>query len=311
MERNKQKMGQRTKKRLIFFLCMIILPLTQTAFFYIGVNVNSFIKAFQLYSVGQSGYEIVFAGIENFKSAIECLSSISYMVKNSFTVFFVKLLIAMPLSWVFSFYIYKKKPLSGFFKVILFLPQIISGLIFSLLFKYAATDVFVYVVKQITGEEQVLGLLDRGADIQFTVILIYSIAISFGANIILYSGTMSAIDESIVESAHLDGVNVFQEFVHITLPLIYPTIVSFVVIAVGAICTDQMNLFSMYGIGAQNIGTLGYYLYYQAQSADVIYKAGHYSFGQLSALSIILSIIVVPSILGLKSLLNKVGPSVE
>ncbi len=304
-------MGQRTKQRWIFYLIMIALPLAQTAFFYVGVNLTSFIKAFQKYSAGVDGWNITFAGIENFKVALSFFKESGYMLKNSWTLYLVNTIVGLPLALFFSYYIYKKKPCSGLFRVFLFMPQIISGLIFSLLFKYIATDVFTYFGKMITGQEQMLGILDRGAETRFVSVLIFDVAVGFGAKILLYSGSMSAIDESVVESAHLDGVGVFQEIFYITLPMIYPTIVSFLVIGMAGFCTNQMHLFSMYGNSSKEIGTLGYYLYLQAQTASETHRTGYYSFSELSAVSLILSAIVVPTILGFKWLLNKVGPSVD
>ncbi len=307
----KRKLNERTRKRLIFYVLMIAIPMAQTAFFYLGVNLNSFIMAFQEYSIvpGQLGYDITFAGLTNFKAAFDFFGEIGYMIKNSLVLFLLNTFAGMPLALMFSFYIYKKKPMSGFFKTILFMPQIISGLIFSLLFKYVMTDVYMYIAQGITGDASIIGPLDSSPSSKFNTLLIYSLIMSFGVNIILFSGSMSGIDESIVESAHLEGTSAVQEFMFITLPMIYPTIVSFLIIGMGQICTNQMFLFGMYGNNAKEIGTLGYYLYLQATTAGVIHKPGYYSYGELAAVSIILSLILVPTILGVKRLLNKFGPS--
>lgn len=306
----KKRMGQRAKRRAIFYALMIFLPMLQIAVFYVGVNMNSFIMAFQKYTVTKTGYDISFAKWDNFKAAFVFLKDCGYMIKNSVILFCVNTLLGTTLALMFSFYIYKKYPMAGFFKTVLFMPQIISGLVFSLLFKYCVTNVYTWLAELITGHD-VQGLLDGSVTTKFVTILVYNVWIGFGVNVLLFSGSMSGIDESIVESAQLDGANVVQEFLHITLPMIYPTIVSFLVIGLAGICTHQMSLFSMYGNTAKEIASLGYYLYLQAQTADLVPQSGYYSFGQLAAVSLVLSAIVIPTVLIIKNLLRKFGPSME
>ena len=141
--------------------------------------------------------------------------------------------------------------------------------------------------------------------------LVYDVFLSFGVNVLLFSGSMSGIDESLVESAKLDGANLVQEFIHITLPLIYPTIVSFIIIGLSGIVTDQMHLFSMFGNDAKEIGTLGYYLYLCVNQGKEIAENGYYSFAQLSAVSLICTVVMMPCIMGIRKLMNKFGPIAE
>ncbi len=308
----KRNISARTRARMIFYGIMIALPLLQWLVFYVGLNFNTFVMAFQKWSYktdGGVGYNVAFAGVENFEVAVQFFKDTAYMLKNSLILSFFKTLIGTTLALIFSFYIYKKFIGAGAFKTLLFMPQMISGLIFSLLFKYIANDVFVALFGN--GEKGFLGLLDRTSDVKYTVILIYDVFLSFGVNVLLFSGSMSGIDESLVESAKLDGANLVQEFIHITLPLIYPTIVSFIVIGLSAIITDQMHLFSMFGNDAKEIGTFGYYLYLLAKQGSEIAQNGYYSYAQLSAVSLLCTIVIVPFILTVKKMMTKLGPAVE
>ncbi len=305
-------MGARNRKRILFYSLMIFLPMAQTLFCYIGVNFNSFLLAFQQYKEGATGYVVSFAGLENFKVAIQFIKDTGYMIKNSFILYAVKTFIAMPLALCFSYYIYKEKKLAGFYKIVLFLPQIVSSLILSLLFRFVMTDVYSIIAQKLLGStEPVLGLLDKSANSRFWSLLIFTVIMGFGVDILLFSGGMSGIDHSVVESAHLDGVNEIQEFIYITLPMIYPTIVSFFVIGLSDLLLNQMSLFSVYGVGATNIATFGYYLYTKATMADVMPTMTEYSLGQLSAVSVIVSLVMVPLILITKHLLQKLGPSTD
>lgn len=306
----KKRLAPRIRSRLIFYWAMLALPLVCNLFMYVAVNLNSFIKAFQTYEVGKSGYVVSFARLENFKVAIQFFKDTGYMLKNSLIVWAADALVGMTLALVFSFYIYKKYPLAGLFKTVLFMPQIISAMVFSLLFKYFITDVYSYFAGMIKGEE-VLGLLDGALDTKFNTILIYHVCIGFGVRVLMFSNGMSGIDESIVEAAQLDGASNVQEFIRITLPMIYPTIVSFFMIGLASLFTEQMHLFGMYGIEAKDIGTLGYYLYTQTLTASEVAQGGYYSYGELSAVALILTSVTIPLVLGTKKLMYKCGPSVD
>ena len=177
---------------------------------FLGARIQSFSLAFQHYENAESGigYDITFAGLDNFIKAFEKFEKEAFMFKNSFILLVFTMLIGTTLALIFSFYIYKKYLFSGLFKTVLFMPQIISGLIFATIFRYLVTDGYIFLMQKISGEK-VLGLLDN-VDTRFAILVFFNIWISFGVNVLLYSGAMSGINESIVESARLDGVNVVQ-----------------------------------------------------------------------------------------------------
>ena len=216
----KVKGNERRRKRLFFYICLVLIPSIQFAIFYVYVNLNSFILAFQKYvpNEGKLGFTIVSAGLENFKEAFSILIGKPYLLGNSALWFLCKVGVGITLALFFSFYIYKKGPLSGAFRVFLFMPQIISGVVFTLLFRYIVTDVYIKLMTDL-GQSNVLGLLDNPATKKGTIIF-YNLWMGFGINVLLFSGGMSAIDESMVESAQLDGVNFIQEFIYISVPMI-------------------------------------------------------------------------------------------
>ena len=294
----KKRMNNRTKKRLGFYALIVTLPLLQLCLFYVYVNFNSILLAFQEYSNNTQGlgYVIKFAGFKNFAVAIEKIGNSGYMIKNS--------LIA-------SFYLTKKYYASGFYKVILYMPQIVSHVVFALLFRYIVTDVYPQVARMITGQENVLGLLDN-LDTKYATVVFYNVWIGFGVNVILFTGAMSGINDSIVESAQMDGVNVVQEFFQITIPMIFPTLITFVVVGIAAIFTDQMQLYTMFGVHAYELSTIGYFLYVETTTSDVISPSiNTMNYSQLSALGLTLTLIVFPITMTIRKVLEKYGPSVN
>lgn len=298
---------KRKTKRNLFFFSMIALPLLQFAIFYVYVNFNNIVMAFQKYELNSSyAFEVSYT-FENFATAWKVVTERKYMLENSLIKFVVLMFIQYPLALIFSNYVYKKWPGSGFFKTILFMPQLISGLIYGLLFKYVVSDVYIALNPTSVG-----GLLDlNNVPMARTMVLLYGCLMGFGVNVLLFSGSMSGINESVVESAQLDGANTLQEFIYITIPLVWPTLVQLLVVSVSAIFTDQMNLMTFYGSHADELATLGYYVYFQTMASDIISPNPvlYLSYTELAALSLMITMVVFPVTMFVRKMLLKYGPS--
>jgi ABC-type sugar transport system permease subunit len=195
----------------------------------------------------------------------------------------------------------------------LFLPSVISGVVLTTLYKYIVGDMYI----GFSGGEEV-GLLDvnRQPFEKMIVIIVYILWQGFGSNILMYSSAMSGINESMVESSQLDGCNIVQEFFYITIPGIYTTFTTFMVMGMAHIFTNQMALHTFFGESAvESVGfqTLGYYLYIRTlRSPGLIFderRPFELATPQLAALSLITTCFVLPITLGGRKLMEKLGPS--
>ena len=310
----------RNQKRLVFYILMFALPLLQFALFYLYVNFNSFVIAFQkktpiLGSI-TNGYEVTFTG-ENFKKAFEFFFSkdCGKMIGNSLKLLFCQIVIVTPLALLFSYYIAKEKPGSSFFRIMLYLPQVISVVVLGLLFQYVVGTVYPKAMEQYFDKE-VVGLLLSSTSYEqnFNAALIFTLWFSFGTNVLIYTGAMSGVDQSIVESAQLDGVNSFQEFLFIYVPMIFSTVTTFVITGLAGIFNNQMNLHIFFGNSDGNVDVFGYYFY--RITAMNIASAGNasgnlMSLNTLAALGLIATAILIPLTLITRNLLEKYGPSAE
>lgn len=131
----KKRGGRTDKNDIVFVALMLVLPTLQFLIFYIGTNVNSFALAFQRYEYG----EFVFEGWSNFAKVFSSLASdaeVAFSMKNSFVVYIIGLIVSIPLSILFSYYIFKKFALNRTFKVLLFLPSLLSALTLCILYRY-------------------------------------------------------------------------------------------------------------------------------------------------------------------------------
>ncbi|MBQ8294835.1 MAG: sugar ABC transporter permease [Clostridia bacterium] len=300
MVKTKNHFQKKRMKDLIFCALVLAVPVAQFIIFYLVVNFNSIIMAFQRYENGK----FIFNGLQNFRDMWMEVAHGSTLdaIKNSIIVYFCSSLLGLTLSLVFSFYIYKKMPFSKTFRVVLYLPSILSSMVTVTVFKQLVE----IGVKDIFSLQN--GLLSN-PDTKMGTLIFFQLLMGFGTQILMYSGAMNGIDDSAVEAARLDGVNTFQEFFYITLPLIYPTIVTFLVVGMAGMFTNQLNLYAFYGNGG-NLGreywTVGFMLFQRVNTSKTLAE-----YPLLATYGMTLTLIAAPMTLLFRKGLEKFGPSLD
>ena len=298
-------MSSRRRGELAFFIALVAYPLAQFAVFYIGVNINSVLLAFQHFDTETAQFYFNGAGelFDNFASFLSDLRGNAAMITatlNSVILYVCTLCIALPLNLVFSFFLYKKVPAYGFFRVVLFLPQIISALVVSLMFRYFVENALTTVIGF-----NLLTTKKTG----FATIVFYNIWAGFGTQILIYTSAMTKIDDSLVEFGELEGISLLREFWQITLPLIFPTITIFLVAGIAGLFTNQAGLYNFYGGGARDdLQTLGYVFFVRIIRSD---NASYAQYPYASAAGLLFTLVATPITLAVKYLLEKFGPSTE
>ncbi len=182
---------------------------------------QSFITSFQT-GVGNN---MRFTGIDNYT---RLLSDKTFHKALTNTILY--LLIQVPIMIVLALAISsmlndKSLKLKGFFRTAIFLPCISSLVAYSIIFKSLfASDGFINAIMLN------LNLID--APISWIshptlakVLIIIAITWRWtGYNMVFYLAGMQSIDDSIYEAADIDGVNGFEKFRYITVPLLKPII---------------------------------------------------------------------------------------
>ena len=306
-------------KDLIFYSLMMIWPVLQFVIFYIGVNANSILLAFQKISYvdpGASGPNggatISHISFEQFGKVFTFFGSVSFrnMLWQSIKYYFYTLVISIPLGLFFAYYIYKKYAGWSMFRSILFLPSILSGVVMGAIFNFFCNDGIVEIVKRITQSDEVFSLLDKNSGKTFGAILFFNLWISFGTSVLMYSNKMSAMDEEISEAAHLDGATGFKEFWYVILPYAYPTLSVFLITGFAQICSNQYNLYNIYGGSADaSFTNLGYYLFTKVAGQFGASGGGLPKLPFYSAMSVIITVVVIPLTFAVKTAVEKLGPS--
>ena len=308
----KQKVIGMQKRKInerIFYWCILVLPLIQFCIFYIGVNFNSIILSMQEITQNPSGEGYIYSwvGIKNiFQNAKFLFTEYEFLQswKNSAVAYLAGLIFGTGFSLLFSYYIYKKHIFAGVFKVMLFLPSIISSVALVIIFSFFAEDGYPFMMKELFNVQVAGGLLGD-ANKTFGTILFYTIWISFGGSVLMYLGAMNSISESVVEAAMLDGITPLKEFIYITFPLIYPTFVTFFVTGLAGFFTNQMNLYTFKEsqVSLEHY-TFGYWLFYNTSRGFTYYP-------KVASYGVLFTLIIAPITFAVRWLLEKFGPSVE
>ncbi len=279
----------------LFYVILMIFPVVQFMLFYVWVNFKSFGYAFLTSSGGNEiKWSLTLDNITNWFTNSDSFKTLMQTGKMSLLFYGVNLGLSIPLGLLFSYYVFKKLPLSGVFRIFLFVPSIIPAAALVLAYRYLFNEV----------AHEVLSMPNLRFDKHpLAHILFYNFYVSFGTSVLMYANKMFDISPEVIEAGKLDGAIGFKEFWHIVLPLTFPTLSVFLITGVATLFTNQYNLFLFKSNSKFN--TLGYHLYILAGNTSGFER----EIPPVAALGLILTAIAVPLTFLVKYLLDKFGPS--
>lgn len=302
----------RRKSEIIFICMMLLFPIIQFIIFWIIPNFNSILLAFQKPdgSYGKENFQRFVEAIKEPKTEYGKPNEVIYAIKNSLIYFGVNIFICTPLVLFFSYVLYRKVPLSGVFKVVFYLPSIVGATVTTELFRLLFLNdgpMFVLLQKMnlIKDEEVIIKGLFSTDKTAFLMIIIYSIWTCVGLNMIMFHGAMKRIPKEIFESADIDGVGFFKQFIDIVIPLIWPTVATLIIFSLS-------GMFVTYGatmILAPDVNSasmIGWYIMKYTTATD-----NHASLYYPAAVGLIFTAVGLPFVLLVRWGLNKIGSNVE
>jgi ABC-type sugar transport system permease subunit len=302
------KLRKRSKSRNIFIIAMLAYPVLHFLIFWVYINSNAIYLTFTRY-IWSSG-KFVFSAADpfiNYKMWINQIASnptIRNMIKTSLGYFPVTCLISLPLSLIFSYFMFKKVPGSKIYRVIFYLPSILPVAVLTMSFRFAfGNDGFVNpLLKMFSITPPVWW---GNSSLTPYMVYLYCIWAGLGFNIVVYSGAMSRVPLELLEYNRLEGVKPFRELFGIITPLIWPTLTTTFIAGMSAVLTvyQQPYFLMMSTSGAYNTGTI--YLYIFANYANTLQVP------QVASLGLLCSAVWVPFIFLAKWLLNKFVSDVD
>lgn len=269
-----QSIKKRNKvKRIVFIVSFLIMPCMNFLLFYVYVNLDSFAMAFQRTVQGE-----LVVGFENFRLFFQEFenpdSQIVLAIRNTLITFCVTLAM-FPVSFLVSFFLYKKVFGYRLFRFVFFIPTLIQGTVIAALYvmmcnnTQGAEGPLSLMVQHMLGLESPPALLTERRYAN-TFVLLNIVWLTFPGDMVIWGGTFSRIPESVLESAKLDGVNWVREATQIIVPIVWPTVALKLVLSFVAIFGAGGNVFLLTNKGDYGTQTLPNWMYMQ------VYNQGGY-----------------------------------
>lgn len=285
-----------------FFLTVMIAPtVIHLALFWAGVQVETLIMAF----TGQQTKAFTFG---NFRQVLQSMFKvgsglpIAEAFRNTFIFFFISLL-TVPLQIFAAYMIYKKMRGSAFIRVILFLPGAVSSIMMALMFQ-----------QLMMSDGPILhflnGVLKLGihtpliTESPIQLIISFDLWLGLGGGLIVWLGAMSRIPSDVIEYGRLDGVGTVREFFQIIMPLIWPTFVTLMTLALIGVFGASGSIM-IFTEGAYGTYTISYWLY------DVVYRSSDTLYNYAAALGLLLTAATLPIVIAGRVVMRKFGEAVE
>lgn len=300
------------KGKYIFCFCMVILALINFIIFYVVVNINSILLAFQEFTgydeFYREQYVWSFANfVRMFKEFALPNSTVGTAVKNTMKYFCVNVFLMIPVSYFVSYFLFKQVRGYKLFRVVFFLPSIISAVVYVTVFKnFIQTFGPLYtLLKNLFGYE-LPALLSNPATATPTII-VYTIWTGLGINMILYQGAMRRVPEEVLEACKMDGGGWLHEMFFVITPMVWPTLSITIILAFTGLFNSSgpILLFSEAGTVAGGNGTMtiAFFIFQKTQTGGALeYPA---------AIGIFFTAASIPIVILTRALLKRLDPEVE
>ena len=294
--RKRFRFSKRKFKRGLFVVCMLAYPVFQFLVMWAFVNFDSILMTFQRYDTVE-GWKYV--GLENYKYLFELFSvdpAFKTMFVNSALHSLVGMFIIFPICLIISYFLCRKIPASGFFRIVFYLPSIIPLVVLALGF-----------ANMVSGSDSLIYKLYDGFNLEDPALLLppkvrwtvygFTIWAGIGGNLLLLSGTIKRVPQEVLESARLDGVGTMGELFKIVIPMIWPTLVTMFIMSMMGIFSVVFQPLFLTNKYLEDTATIGLWIFTNATNNNGNALA--------ATLGIMATIVVAPVILLTRWALDK------
>ena len=308
------KYSKRDKSRFLFCYLFVLFPVCQFAIFFIYINFNSILLAFQD-SKGAFTMQNFFDVFKAIKGVDNYGLSIGTSLKHSIVLWLWTKIIIFPISIVSTYVLFKRIRFHYFFRVVFAIPGVIGAVIWTSVLKYMVSyDGPVLMLMNSMGIEmstlvQREGLLGA-AETAFPTMVTFTVLSIVGGDVVL-TGAFTRVPNEIFESARLDGAGFWTECVKIAIPCVGPTISTILTFALCSVFVADCNVY-LYtnGSGEPDASTMGFYflmLQYRVSTT----AAGQQLYNYPAAVGVVVSAITLPFVFFGRWLLDKIFEPVD
>ena len=204
------------------------------------------VMAFQKFNPGL-GFNSPWVGFDNFKY-IFSQPGFLRTIGNTLYIAVFKIIggIIVPLTFALLLNEVAKDKLKRVFQTLVYLPHFMSWIILAgVLSDILGNEGIVNTVLNALGLESVSFMGDK--DVFPWTVIISDIWKDFGFGTIIYLAALTSVDPGLYESAIMDGAGRWKQTLHITLPMIAPTIILKTVLSLSGVLDAGFDqVFNMY-----------------------------------------------------------------
>jgi multiple sugar transport system permease protein/N-acetylglucosamine transport system permease protein len=198
-----------------------------------------------------------------------------------------------------SYFLYKRVLGYKLFRIVLYLPAIIGGVAFSIVFRSCVNvgGPIYEILRDISGRE-----VELYADSRYALWALLFYVSWKGLGGMIYQGAMARIPTEVFEAAILDGITPWKEFTRIVMPMIWPTITTLLILSFTGIFTASGPIL-LFTNGRYGTMTISFWLWDQIYTYNAVHSA--------AAVGMIYTAIGAPLCLIFRKLMLKIQENVE
>lgn len=234
--KTKRRVIGRDWKRTVFLCVFLAWPVLHWLVFSAYMNVQTVISSFQLYNRFSGQMEWV--NFRNYEVFFEYLFSNNegYGVAfgNIFVYIVFNIFVLLPVTIVIAYIFSRKFPGGGFFSAVYFFPCLISVVIMTMSWSFMwdlDQGIFPLLLRAFGIKDPPGGYVGTYGQ---TIVLLYCFWVGIGWNNLLLGGAMHQVSPELYEAAEIDGAGGTSKFFHVTLPSIWPTISTLIILGVAS-----------------------------------------------------------------------------
>jgi raffinose/stachyose/melibiose transport system permease protein len=208
-------------KKHIYSYALVIPALVFFVIFFIAPSIYGIYYSLTDWTIGKE--KVSFIGLSNYKTIFQS-SELRLAINNTFLYAIVVVIGKNLIGLLLALAVNTKMALRGYFRVVFFLPCVISTIIIGL--------VFVPILHPNGILNNFLGaiglsFLQHSWLVDTKIVMLSIAAVSIwqwsGYHMVIYLAGLQGISESYYEAAKIDGASAFKRFQYITFPMLAPT----------------------------------------------------------------------------------------
>ncbi len=293
------------KQKTITLFVLLTIPVIHWLVFWFYINIQTIVLAFLDTREGTFTFANFGEIWDKIIHPTSSANSVGTALINTLRYFSVSIFVNMPICLVIAYFFYKRIMGYKFFRIVFYLPAIISSMVLVTAYKEFIDPLGPVgkIIELFGGKPNPKSLLEREETVTSTI-MVYYILTSFTTNVLLFQGAMSRVPIEVIEAAKMDGCGPARELISIIFPIIWPTFSTQLIFAFSGIFNSSGPIL-LFTNGDMGTTTVSFWIFRQVYGADGGY-GGTGDYNLVSAAGLIFTLVGFPIVMLTRWLVGKV-----